>query len=45
MEKRLIEEAIRSCGGNKAQAAKLLGLKRTTLLYKVKAMEDAGNAA
>jgi transcriptional regulator with GAF, ATPase, and Fis domain len=40
MEKRLLEEALRKCGGNKAKTAAMLGMKRTTLLYKVKALEE-----
>jgi transcriptional regulator with GAF, ATPase, and Fis domain len=39
LEKMVLREALRSCGGNKAKAAGMLGLKRTTLLYKVKALE------
>ena len=33
------QEALRQSNGNKAKAAHLLGLPRTTLLYKVKALE------
>jgi len=40
MEKRLLEEALKRCGGNKAKTAAMLGMKRTTLLYKVKALES-----
>jgi DNA-binding NtrC family response regulator len=39
VEKLLLEQALRSCGNNKAKAASLLGMKRTTLLYKMKALE------
>jgi DNA-binding NtrC family response regulator len=39
VEKLLLEEALRACGGNKAKAANILGMKRTTLLYKTKALE------
>jgi transcriptional regulator with GAF, ATPase, and Fis domain len=39
VEKLLLQQALRSCGGNKAKAANILGLKRTTLIYKVKALE------
>jgi transcriptional regulator with GAF, ATPase, and Fis domain len=39
MEKRLLEEALKKCNGNKAKTAAMLGMKRTTLLYKVKALE------
>jgi len=39
VEKLLLQEALRACGGNKAKAASALGMKRTTLLYKAKALE------
>jgi transcriptional regulator with GAF, ATPase, and Fis domain len=39
VEKLLLQEALRACGGNKAKAANILGMKRTTLLYKTKALE------
>jgi transcriptional regulator with GAF, ATPase, and Fis domain len=39
VENLLLQAALRKCAGNKAQAASMLGLKRTTLLYKVKAHE------
>jgi transcriptional regulator with GAF, ATPase, and Fis domain len=39
VEKLLLREAMRVCGGNKAKAASILGMKRTTLLYKTKALE------
>ena len=39
VEKLLLQEALRACGGNKAKAASILGMKRTTLLYKTKALE------
>jgi DNA-binding NtrC family response regulator len=45
VERLLLEQALRSCGGNKAKAAGLLGIKRTTLLYKMKALVDQGCAA
>ena len=38
VERLLLQEALRSCGGNKAKAASILGMKRTTLLYKTKAL-------
>lgn len=39
VEKLLLEQALRNAGGNKAKAADSLGIKRTTLLYKMKALE------
>ena len=36
VERLLIQEALRKCDGNKAKAARILGLKRTTMLYKSK---------
>src|SRR6185369_4996373 len=45
VEKLLLEQALRRHGGNKAKAAKALGLKRTTLLYKLKAQEFIAGAA
>ncbi len=36
VERLLIQEALRRCDGNKAKAARALGLKRTTMLYKSK---------
>ncbi len=38
MEKRLINEALSKSGGVKSKAAMLLGLKRTTLIEKIKKM-------
>ncbi|MGH9594726.1 MAG: sigma 54-interacting transcriptional regulator, partial [Bryobacteraceae bacterium] len=40
VEKLLLDQALESCGGNKAKAARSLGLKRTTLLYKMKALDE-----
>jgi DNA-binding NtrC family response regulator len=45
VEKLLLDQALRRHGGNKAKAAKALGLKRTTLLYKLKAQECIAGAA
>lgn len=39
VERLLIQEALRKCEGNKAKAARVLGLKRTTMLYKSKTHE------
>ncbi len=39
VERLLIQEALRKCDGNKAKAARVLGLKRTTMLYKSKVHE------
>lgn len=36
IEERLLQEALDSCGGVKNQAAELLGIKRTTLIEKLK---------
>jgi transcriptional regulator with GAF, ATPase, and Fis domain len=38
VERLLLREALRTCGGNKAKAANILGMKRTTLLYKTKSL-------
>lgn len=39
LERTLIEQALRRSGGNKSQAADILGVKRTTLTAKMKALE------
>ena len=39
VEQLMIQEALRQCGGNKAKAASLLGIPRTTLIYKMRAIE------
>jgi transcriptional regulator of acetoin/glycerol metabolism len=41
-ERRLMERALARTGGNKQRAAWLLGLKRTTLVEKLKRWKDAG---
>src|SRR5262249_16636019 len=45
VEKLLLEQALRRHGGHKAKAGKGLGLKRTTLLYKLKSQECIAGAA
>jgi DNA-binding NtrC family response regulator len=45
VEKLLLDQALRRHGGNKAKAAKALGLKRTTLLYKLKGQDTLAGAA
>ncbi|MCB1044028.1 MAG: sigma-54-dependent Fis family transcriptional regulator [Acidobacteria bacterium] len=40
-ERELIERAMDRCGSVKTKAAKLLGIKRTTLIEKLKRMEEA----
>jgi DNA-binding NtrC family response regulator len=35
-EKALIEQALAHCGGNREQAAKLLGINRSTLFHKLR---------
>jgi len=42
-ENRLIEEALRRTKGNKQAAARLLGLKRTTLVAKLRRRKGAGS--
>ncbi len=37
-ERQLIREALRRAGGNKSQAARLLGLTRNALRYRLSAM-------
>jgi DNA-binding NtrC family response regulator len=41
LERALIEQALRRPGGNKSQAADILGMKRTTLTAKMRALEAA----
>ena len=41
LERALIEQALRRTGGNKSQAADILGMKRTTLTAKMRALEAA----
>jgi DNA-binding NtrC family response regulator len=42
IERSLIGEALERTGGNKQQAAQLLGLKRTTLIEKTKRLQEPG---
>ena len=39
IERRLLERALAKSGGNKARAASMLHMKRTTLLSKFKSLE------
>ncbi len=39
IERELITHALEECGHNKAKAAKLLGIPRSTLYYKIKSLE------
>jgi len=39
VERLLLQEALRKCDGNKAKAANMLGIPRTTLVYRVKSLE------
>jgi transcriptional regulator with PAS, ATPase and Fis domain len=41
LEDRLIREALERSGGNKNQAAKILGLNRTTLVEKLRKKKTA----
>ena len=36
VEALIVDSAIRACGGNKSQAARLLGMERTTLVEKLR---------
>jgi len=40
IERMLLSQALQKVGGNKAKAAAMLGLKRTTLVSKIKALSD-----
>jgi DNA-binding NtrC family response regulator len=39
IERRLLERALHKSGGNKARAANMLNMKRTTLISKFKSLE------
>ena len=43
LERRLITQALESAGGTVAQAARLLGLRRTTLVEKLRKYELTGS--
>jgi len=43
-ERAILEGALAKTGGNKTAAAELLGLKRTTLIMKLRGMQAGGNA-
>jgi sigma-54 specific flagellar transcriptional regulator A len=45
LEQRLIERALQSSGGTVAQAARLLGLRRTTLVEKLRKYAPDSDAA
>jgi DNA-binding NtrC family response regulator len=40
IERMLLDQAIRKVGGNKARAAEMLGMKRTTLISKMKVLSE-----
>jgi DNA-binding NtrC family response regulator len=44
LEQRMIDEALKKTTGNKGRAARLLGLKRTTLIEKLKRRRQSGVA-
>ena len=44
-EKAILEGALAKTGGNKTAAAELLGLKRTTLIMKLRGLQYAGQLA
>jgi DNA-binding NtrC family response regulator len=45
IERELIARSLERTGGNKGQAARLLGLKRTTLVEKLKRLESVSRAS
>jgi transcriptional regulator with GAF, ATPase, and Fis domain len=45
MERTILEQALRKTGGNKAQAAGMLRLKRTTLSAKLKSLSESARTA
>jgi len=45
MERTILEQALRKTGGNKAQAAGMLRLKRTTLSAKLKSLSEGARTA
>jgi len=40
-ERSILEQALTRTGGNKTAAAELLGLKRTTLIMKLRGLQDS----
>jgi DNA-binding NtrC family response regulator len=44
IERELIQRSLERTGGNKGQAARLLNLKRTTLVEKLKRLDKAARA-
>jgi len=38
----MLDQALRHTGGNKTMAAERLGIKRTTLIMKIRNLENAG---
>ncbi len=44
LQYRLMEEALRLANGNKSEAARMLGLKRTTLIAKLRRKSTSGSA-
>ncbi|HET8901322.1 MAG TPA: helix-turn-helix domain-containing protein, partial [Holophagaceae bacterium] len=39
VERRSIQEALQACRGNKSETARRLGMARTTLLHRIKALD------
>lgn len=43
VERKLIDEALSKTDGNQSQAADLLGIKRTTLIMKLRALNETSD--